>query len=450
MAGAVSALSGLRSAVAACAIRVGLITIGLVTIGLVTIGLALASGPAAAENGWNIPPGASFAPDKLARLDVFFRDEIAAGKIPGAIVLISQRGQPVYSRMFGVRDVATRLAMTPDTLFPIDGMTKPITSVIALMLADEGKLKLDEPVAKYIPSFAEAKVGVEKKADAGDRFLDLVPLKRPIIVRDLLLHTSGITSGSYGDSLVRKAYAGANLYGGDVDNAEFANRIARLPLAEQPGTRWDYGHSTDVLGRVIEVVSGKSLYETAKDKLFDPLGMKDTSFFIGPRDFDRLAEPLPNDAGSRFGRVRSPRVPMRWESGGAGMVSTAADIARFCQMLLNRGTLDGRQYLSADTFRQMVADQIGKGAGVARDSFYFPGDGFGFGYGFAVRTDAGSAKPPAPGSLGAINASGESGTYFAVDFRQEMFVVLMQQTPSNRQRIQRAVAQLVYEALEKP
>jgi len=427
--------SRLRSAIAACAIAL--------------LAALAAVQAAVAENGWNIPAGASFVPDKLARLDAFFKDEIAAGKIPGAILLVSQRGKPVYFRMFGVRDVATQFAMTPDTLFRIHAMTKPITSFVAMMLIDEGKLKLDDPVSKYIPAFAEAKVGVEKKADSGDKFLDLVPLKRPITIRDLLLHTSGITYGSHGDSLVRKAYAGANLYSGDFDNAEFANRIARLPLAEQPGTLWDYGHSTDILGRVIEVVSGKSLFEVEKEKLLGPLGMKDTGFYIGAADFDRLSEPLPNDADGRLGRQRSPRVPMKWESGGTGLVSTVADVARFCQMLLNRGTLDGRQYLSPETFKRMVSDHIGRSSGVARDQFYFPGDGYGFGYGFGVRTDAGRAKPPEPGSPGEIKWEGASGTSFAVDFRQELFFVLMTQAPSQRQRIQRTVRHLIYDALEK-
>jgi CubicO group peptidase (beta-lactamase class C family) len=416
---------------------------------VVVLAAVLASGPTAADSGWNAPRGANLVPDKLARLDAFFRDEVSAGKIPGGILLISQRGQPVYFRMFGVRNVATQLSMTPDTIFRIRAMTGPITSVMAMMLIDEGKLKLDDPVAKYIPAFAEAKVGVEKRADAGDRFLELVPLKRPITIRDLLLHTSGITSGLHGDSVVAKAYAGAGLFAGDVDNAELADRIARLPLAEQPGTRWDYGHSTDVLGRVIEVVSGNSLYDAEKEKLLDPLGMKDTGFTIGPRDFDRVAEPLAADADADGRPGQAPRVSPRWESGRAGMVSTVADFARFCRMLLNHGTLDGRQYLSPDIFRQMVTDQIGKGSGVARGSSDLPGDGFGFGYGFGVRTGAGSAKPPAPGSLGEITWRGANGTSFAVDFRQELFFVLMTDAPSQSERIERTVIQLIYDALEK-
>ena len=156
-----------------------------------------------------------------------------------------------------MRDVATKAPMTDDTIFRLFSMTKPITSVAAMMLIDEGKLKLDDPVAKYIPSFAKTKVGVEKKADNGEKVLELVPLKRPITIQDLMTQTSGITYGFYGDSMVRKAYANAKIYDGDFDNAEFAERIAQLPLAEQPGTLWDYGHSTDILGRVIEVVSGK-------------------------------------------------------------------------------------------------------------------------------------------------------------------------------------------------
>lgn len=405
--------------------------------------------PAFASGGWNVAEGATFSQEKLARIDQFLKDEIAGGKIPGAILLISQHGKPAYFRMFGVRDVATQLSMTPDTIFRIHSMTKPITSVAAMMLIDEGRLKLDDPVSRYIPAFAHSKVGVEKDGENGAKALDLVPLKRPITIRDLLLHTSGITYGFYGDSLVRKAYGHADIYSGDFDNAEFAERIARLPLAEQPGTLWDYGHSTDILARVIEVVSGKSVYRFAKEKLLDPLGMKDTGFYIEPKDFDRLAEPVPADSDFRVGRKRSPRVVMKWESGSGGMVSTVNDFARFCQMLLNRGTLDGKRYLSPATFTQMTSDQIGPDSRVERDYFYFPGDGFGFGYGFGVRTDPGHAKPSPPGSLGEIKWDGASGTYFVVDFKQDMFFVLMQQTPSQRQRIQRTIKQLVYDALEK-
>jgi CubicO group peptidase (beta-lactamase class C family) len=404
---------------------------------------------ALAEGTFDIPAGAHFSAQKLARIGEFFHNEVATGKIPGAVLLIQQHGKPVYSETFGVRDVTTKLPITPDTIFRLYSMTKAITSVAAMMLIDEGKLKLDEPLSKYIPSFASAKVGVEKKLDNGEVALELVPAVRPITIEDLMRQTSGITYGFYGKSLVRKTYQEHSIYAGDPDNAEFAERIAQLPLAEQPGTLWDYGHSTDVLGRVIELVSGQSLLQFEKQKLLDPLGMKDTSFYVtDPGKFNRIARPMPNDSNFRVGFESDPETVMKWESGGGGMVSTLADLTPFLQMLLDGGKLDGKTYLSPERFRQMTSDQIGPGSGVARDFYYFPGDGFGFGLGFGVRTDPGNAKPPPPGSLGELKWDGASGCYFVIDPRQDMFFVLLEQTPSERQRIQREVKKLIYEALE--
>jgi CubicO group peptidase (beta-lactamase class C family) len=328
-------------------------------------------------------------------------------------------------------------------------MSKPVTSVAAMMLVDDGKLKLTDPLEKYIPSFATAKVGVEGRAENGDKTLEFVPLQRSITILDLMRHTSGITYGFYGDSLVRALYSNTLLYAGDFDNAEFANRIARLPLAEQPGTLWDYGHSTDVLGRVIEVVSGKSLLQFEKERLLDPLGMSSTGFYItDPARLPLLAETMPNDNNFSAGGVRNARRMMKWESGGGGMISTVVDFAKFSQMLLNGGSLDGRQYLSPQAFNEMAADHVGPTSGIARDYFYFPGDGFGYGLGFGVRTDPGIAKPPPPGSLGELKWDGASGCYFTIDRKQDMFFILMEQTPSERQRIQTALKKLIYEAME--
>ena len=264
-------------------------------------------------------------------------------------------------------------------------------------------------------------------------------------------HTSGITYGFYGDSLVRKAYAGANLYGGDFDLAEFAERIAKLPLHNQPGALWQYGHSTDILARVMEVASGKSLLELEKEKLLDPLGMKDTTFYVtDPEKKKLLAQPVSNDSDFRVGRENRPDIPKKWESASGGMVSTMADYSRFAQMLLDGGKFDGKQYLSPKTFELMATDQVGKGSGVERDYFYFPGDEFGFGLGLAVRTDPGNAKPPPPGSLGELKWDGATGCYFVIDSRrQDMFFVLLEQTPTERhERISVAILkQLIYEAM---
>jgi CubicO group peptidase (beta-lactamase class C family) len=403
----------------------------------------------AAEGTFDIPAGAHFSPEKLKRLDAFFEKQIADGKIPGAILLIQQHGKTVYDGHFGVRDPDTRLPMTDDTIFRLHSMTKPLTSVAAMMLIDEGKLKLDDPVSKYIPSFATAKVGVEKKLENGEKALEIVAPVRPVTVRDLMLHTSGITYGFYGDSMVRRAYGNAALYDGDFDNREFADRIAQLPLEHQPGAMWDYGHSTDIVGRIIEVVSGKSLLEFEREKLLGPLGMKDTAYFVAdPANTSRVAQPMGWDRDFRTGRAGRPETYRKWEAGSSGLMSTMADYKKFTQMLLNGGELDGRRYLSEAAFTAMTTDHIGKDSGVARDYLYFPGDGFGFGYGFAVRTDPGNAKPPPPGSLGELKWDGASGCYFIIDRKQDFFFVLLEQTPSERQRIQRAVKLLVYEALE--
>ncbi|MGD5515302.1 serine hydrolase domain-containing protein, partial [Xanthomonas citri pv. citri] len=209
---------------------------------------------------------------------------------------------------------------------------------------------------------------------------------------DLMRHTSGVTYGFYGDSLVRKAYRDANIYAGDFDLAEFAERIAKLPLHNQPGALWQYGHSTDILARVMEIATGKPLLDIEREKLLDPLGMVDTGFFVtDPEKQKLLAQPVPNDSDFRVGRINDPTVVKKIQFASGGMVTTMADYERFAQMLLNGGSLDGKTILKPETFKLMVTDQVGPGSGVDRDYFYFPGDGFGFGLGLAVRTDPGNA-----------------------------------------------------------
>src|SRR5579871_4351104 len=299
------------------------------------------------------PPAAQagFSAEGLERVDRYLQNEVDSGKIPGAIVLIEQRGKPAYYRKLGVRNAATRLPMTDDTIFHLYSMSKPVTSVAAMMLVDDGKLALGDPLAKYIPAFADVKVEVGKLGEDGKAAPAMEPAKRPITIEDLLRHTSGITYGFYGDGLVRKLYAGSNIYDGDFDNAEFVERLAKLPLADQPGTLWDYGHSTDVLGRVIEVISGQSLYQFEKERLLDPLGMHHTSFYLpDPAEAPLLAEPLPDDRfESPIAGIHEAVKPRRWESGGAGMIGTIGDYGRFAEMLLSGGALDGRRYLKAQT-----------------------------------------------------------------------------------------------------
>jgi len=408
------------------------------------IAQARAEGPVTAN-----PAAAGFSTEGVTRIDAYIQNEVNTGKIPGAVMLIRRNGQTAYFKSFGVRDPATKVPMTPDTIFRIYSMSKPITTVAAMMLVEDGKLQLDDPLSKYIPEFKDVKVGVEVKGEDGAMHLDLVPAKRPITIQDLMRHTSGLTYGFFGEGLVKKAYVSANLGADDPDLAEFTRRLAKLPLAYQPGTTWDYSQSVDVLGRVIEVVSGKSLYQFEKEKLLDPLGMKDTGFYV--TDDARkplIAEPLPNDrtigAGSE---MNDPRVARKMESGGGGMVSTIDDYARFAQMILNGGTLDGRRYLSPKTVAYMGANHIGPGSGVVPGPYYLPGLGFGFGLGFAVRTDIGVA--PYEGSVGEMNWSGAGGTTFWVDRQENMVVVFMAQTVSQRGRIRITLKNLVYGAFEK-
>jgi CubicO group peptidase (beta-lactamase class C family) len=398
-------------------------------------GLAIVIGASAVRLPADASAARVFSREKLERVGDYLRNEIATGKIPGAIVLIQQHGRPVYFKCLGVRDTATGLPMTPDTIFRLYSMSKPVTSVAAMMLAEDGKLALDDPVSKYIPAFADVKVGIEKN-----------PINRPITIEDLLRHTSGLTYGFTGNDAVRNLYAQSGLFDGDFDNAAFAERIARLPLAEQPGTLWDYSHSTDVLGRTIEIVSGQSLYQFEKRRLLDPLGMTDTAFYVTDEaKRPRIAEPMPDDraTGPVIGTY-DPMIGRRWEGGGAGLSGTITDYARFAQMLLNGGALEGRRYLKPETIASMTTDHIGAETKIARDANYFPGPTSGFGLGFAVRT----TQPAAGWPLGEYRWDGAGGTFFFIDPQDDMFAILMVQTPSQRGRIQLALKTLIYDALE--
>lgn len=324
---------------------------------LTTIPAALAQSPVMR------PKEAGFSTEGLTRIDAYLKKEIETNKIAGAIIMIQRKGETAYFNSFGVRDSGTKEPMTPDAIFRIYSMSKPITTVAAMMLVEEGKLLLDEPVSKYIPSFANLKVGVETKGEGGSS-LELVPATRPITIQDLMRHTSGLTYGG-GASLVKKAYVDAKLSDGDFDNAEFADRMAKLPLAYQPGTTWDYGHSTEILGRVIEVASGRSLYQFEKERLLDPLGMKQTSFYVtDPNKKSLVAEPLPTDKKLGTAELFDPRIVKKWEPGGQGMLSTIGDYARFTQMLLNGGALDGKRYLSPRTIAYMGSNHIGPSTGI--------------------------------------------------------------------------------------
>lgn len=410
----------------------------------------LLSGAALAQDLPRVPPEAvGLLPERLEQVGRWLQAEIDGRKIPGAVLLIARQGKVAYFESFGRRDASSDVPMARDAIFRIYSMTKPIASVAAMMLVEDGRLALDDPVARYIPEFASVTVGVETPGQAGaGATLERVPARRPMTVHDLLRHTSGLTYGFFGDTPVKRAYRAAGVDPDANDSlSAFASRLAGLPLHFQPGSTWDYGVSTDLLGRVIEVAGGMPLSQFLKTRLLDPLGMKDTSFYVTePARQARLAEPLPDDRVLGIGAViGNPRVARRAESAGGGMVSTATDYARFALMLRNGGELGGRRILGPRTVEFMTSDHLG--SAIARTPLYLPGPGYGFGLGFAVRTATGEAS--APGAPGEFYWGGAAGTYFWVDPRNDLVVVFMIQSPRQRAAYRTILRNMVYAAISR-
>jgi CubicO group peptidase (beta-lactamase class C family) len=318
-------------------------------------------------------------------------------------------------------------------------MTKPIVSIGIMMLLEEGRLLLGDPVAKFIPEFSSQMVGVEN-----NRKLDLVAPRRPMTIQDLLRHTSGITYDHTGNGLVQQMYQQSRLRSRKITNAEHAALVASLPLVSQPGAEWNYSRSTDILGRIIEVLSGKTLGAFLTERILAPLQMTETAFHTGEENAGRLAEAFPNDPwnGEKvqlFNMLEKPAM----ESGGGGLVSTTMDYARFCQMLLNGGALDGVRLVGRKTLELMASDHLGPDVKI-QGTLVPPGHGFGFG--FAVRTQQGIAS--FPGSLGQFFWSGMAGTFFWIDPKEELFAVFMMQGPGQREYFRTLLRNLVYAAVE--
>jgi CubicO group peptidase (beta-lactamase class C family) len=328
--------------------------------------------------------------------------------------------------------------MADDTLFRIFSMTKPIVSLAIMMLLEDFRLKLVDPVERFVPEFAQARVLIE--GPDGNR---LAPLQRPITVQDLLRHTSGLTYDFVGTGEVHRRYAAAKLHEPTQDNAEQARRLAALPLAHQPGTQWEYSRSTDLLGRLVEIASGQSLGEFLRERILQPLGMTDTAFHVAPAQQHRIAEPFAQDPDSGAAvKLFDPRREPRFESGGGGLISTVPDYLRFLKMLAGGGRLDDARLVSRDTLAFMTADHLG---GIRRDSPLLP-PGHGFGLGFAVRTEPGVA--PLPGSVGSYFWGGIAGTTFWVDPARELFAVMMVQAPVQRDEYRALFRTMVYAALD--
>ena len=391
---------------------------------------------------------------RLARIGDVFNADVEKGTIPGAVALIARHGELAYLESFGFRDREKQLPMAADTIFRIASMTKPMVSVAIMMLSEEGRLRLVNPVSTYLPELKELQVGVEVAGAAGTPELRLEPARREMTVQDLLRHTSGVTYGQFGDSLVKQAYRAANVFDPSQTNAEFVAKLARLPLQNQPGEVWDYSMSTDVLGRLVEVISGMDLDRYIEARITGPLGMNDTGFMVAQDKADRVAEPQIDSAtGKRPAMVRDLTLRPGFLSGGGGMVSTAPDYLRLAQMLLNGGELDGARILSRKSVALMTSDHLPPGVRFSastrsqfEESSPTPEFGQGFGLGFCVRKEPG--RNPVPGSVGDFYWSGVHGTCFWVDPQEQLVAVLMLCAPELRRHYRALMRQLVYQALD--
>ncbi|MBL8275737.1 MAG: beta-lactamase family protein [Pelomonas sp.] len=383
------------------------------------------------------PAAASgFSAPRLQRLDAAIDEQIAARQLAGGVMVVLRDGKPVVFKAYGQRDIEHALPMRTDTIFRIASMTKALTTVAAMILYEEGRFLLKDPVARYLPAFANLQValpggGTEKA-------------RRPLTIHDLLTHTAGM---SYGPGPAKAAYDAAGmkdwyLVGHDETLAAWTDRLAALPLQSQPGEQFIYGYATDVLGRLVEVVSGQPLDRFIKERITDPLRMPDTGFWVPPQKADRLANVYGLEGGQlklmetaeRSDFVRGPRKLL---SGGAGMVSTAGDYTRFLQMLLNRGELDGVRILSPHTVALMTADHLAEKA---------RGDADGFGLGFWVNVRRGGFK-----ELGSEGAFGWGSAYFpqyTVDPKERLVILLMTQLrPAGNSTLALRVRNLTYQAL---
>jgi CubicO group peptidase (beta-lactamase class C family) len=436
------------------------------TVSLLMVLLALSAypvvGPAASAGPGKIktdlpsvaPEEVGLASSRLARLRAVMNQYVAEKKIPGAVCLIARRGKVAYQEAFGMADIEAGTPMRLDTIHRIYSMSKPITSVAVMMLYEEGRFQLNDPVANYLPEFAKMQVGVEEKdPQTGQPVLKTVPAKRPITIRDLLRHTSGLTYGVFGDTLVDREYRKARGVM-DKDLASFVTQLVRLPLLYEPGTHWNYSLSVDVLGRLVEVLSGKTFEQFLQERIFAPLDMRDTGFYVPASKKDRLAKLY---ITTKEGKLQPAAVCATWQectdkfpnaalsyleppafqSGGGGMVSTTYDYLRFCQMMLNQGQYNGKRLLSRKTVQLMTSDNLGTIPEVS--------PGVGFGLGFAVSKAPGAAGMI--GTPGEYNWGGAAGTKFWIDPQEELIAIFMIQILLNPVDYGSAFRTLTYQAI---
>ena len=376
---------------------------------------------------------------RLERMSDAFKREIDKGTTPGLSIMVARRGEIAWFEALGRQTPDSDAPMTRDSIFRIFSMTKPMVSIGIMQLVEDGHLLLNDPLSKFIPEFAEQRVGVERNG-----VLEYALPARPITIQDLLRHTSGLSYEITGEGMVQRMYAKSGVRNRKITNAEHAALVAKLPLMCQPGAEWNYSRSTDILGRVIEVISGKSLGGYLTERILAPLRMTETGFHTDADNAHRMAQPFANDpwTGDKVALFDMLEKPVM-ESGGGGLVSTMMDYARFCQMLQNGGTLDGERVIGRTTLALMKSDHLDPK--VKLETHLVP-PGHSFGLGFAVRTQAGHA--PFAGSVGQFFWSGVAGTFFWIDPQEQMFTVFMSQGPGQREYFRTLIRSLVYAAVE--
>lgn len=424
--------------------------IRLVTASAIVALLALPAGAQGIPKAQS-PEEVGFVSTRLKRLSDRIEEGVKNNELPGAVVLIARNGKLVMFDSFGFRDKEAKVPMTNDTIFRIASMTKPIVSVAAMILVEEGRLTLQDPVSRYIPAFADTKVAVEKKKEDGTVEYVQVPQTRAMTVQDLMRHTSGLTYGAVGINPIKQSYLDMKVNDRNQTLAEMADKLAKLSLLYQPGTTWEYSMSTDLLGRVVEVASGMPLDKFVEERITKPLKMGDTGFEVGADKKARGARPMKEGPKNELPSIPDVTDKYTWRSGGGGMVSTAADYARFLQMFANGGQLDGVRLISRKTIDLMTADALPPDVRMGADMWRFEAMepsarmGQGFGLGFAIRNEQG--RNPLPGSPNDYYWGGAYGTYFWHDPRERMYVVFMMQSPVARLRYRYLMRDLVYQAL---
>lgn len=393
------------------------------------------------------PEEVGLSSERLARIGETLKADIETGRIPGAVIAIARHGRLVVFDAYGWRDKAAGVPMTTDTIFNIASMTKPMTTVGALMLYERGKMLIDEPLAKYFPKFSTMRVAARDAA--GEPTAETVPANRAITIQDLMRHTSGLIYGGRGSTLVHKLYpAGSSDAARENDGPAFMDKLASLPLLYQPATVWDYGFGLDVLGLTIETITKQSLGQYLQANLFAPLGMTDTGFSISADKAARYARPLPNDPDTGKPQARTPELtqPLKFECGGGCAASTASDYLRFAMMLLSGGRTGESRLLGPRTVAYMLSDQLGSNIKNLVGNADPTRADYGFGLGLAVRTTPGVVRMM--GSVGQFSWPGASGTDWWVDPKEELAVVYMSAAPGPiRWHYRQKINALVYQAI---